>query len=194
MDKFRFTVLLGESCHERTYSNEELKFLTGSGVPELIEFRKLIGLWDNFRVATGMNSNAWTVKDRVQLLEATRALSHRMEVESELFAITFSLKCPGSLSRGSSKCWIQFTDEKSGHLLAYHPGQLYFEWREDPMADHEIYDVRQQAIKDGEICGARIYTKPNSIRWPHFLSELATFLQSSDIAEARIRHDAAPKA
>jgi hypothetical protein len=194
MDRYRFTVSLGESVHERTYSTEELNFLTGSGVPELIEFRGAIGLWDNFRVATGMDALAWTVKDRAALLRSTLSLLSRMETERELFAVTYSLKCPGSLSRSSSKCWVQFSDVKSGHLLARHPGQLYFEWREDPMADHEIYDLRAQAIKDGAVCGARVYTKPNSIRWQLFLSELAAFLEASDIPDAKIRHDSAPKA
>lgn len=170
-----------------------MNFITGSGIPELITFRRLIGLWDNFRVATGMNTLAWTVKGREALLHSTLALLKRMEAERELIALTYRLKCPGALSRSSSKCWVQFNEAKSGHLLARHPGQLYFQWRDDPMADHEIYDLRSQALEEGVVCGARVFTKPNSIRWHHFLSDLAAFLQVCDVPEARVRHDGAPK-
>ena len=193
MDRYRFTVAVGERTHECTYSTEEMNFLCGSGVPELIEFRRQIGLWDNFRVATGMNTSAWTVKEREALLSSTLALLQRMKSEKGLFALTYKLKCPGSLSRASSKCWVQFNETKAGHLLASHPGQLYFQWRDDPMADHEIYDLRAQALEEGSVCGARVFTKPNTIRWPNFLSSLSAFLQECDGSEARIRHDGAPK-
>ena len=193
MDRYRFTVAVGEETHECTYSTEEMNFLCGSGVPELITFRRQIGLWDNFRVATGMNTLAWTAKNKEALLSSTLALQQRMEAEKELFALTYKLKCAGSLSRGSSKCWVQFNEAKAGHLLAGHPGQLYFQWRDDPMADHEIYDLRAQAIEEGAVCGARVFTKPNSIRWPQFLLSLAAFLQDGNGSEARIRHDGAPK-
>lgn len=193
MDKYRFTVALDEEIHERPYSNEELKFLDGSGVPELIEFRRLLGLRDNFRVSTGMNVTAWTVKNREALLAATVALLRRMETEAELFGLTFKLSCPGSLSRGSSKCWIELTPGKAGHLLARHPGQLYFHWKETPMSEPEIVDLRAQALETGSICGARVYSKPNELRWTQFLRELASFLQNGKSAEVRIRHDFAPK-
>ena len=193
MDRYRFTVAIGEESHKCNYSTEEMNFLCGSGVPELIMFRRQVGLWDNFRVATGMDTQAWTVKVRESLLSSTLALLQRMEAEKELFALTYKLQCPGSLSRSASKCWVQFNETKAGHLLARHPGQLYFQWRNDPMADHEIYDLRAQALREGAVCGARVFTKPNTIRWQSFLSSLSVFLQECDGPEARIRHDGVPK-
>ncbi|RUL77514.1 hypothetical protein [Dyella choica] len=185
MDQYQFTVSAGELIHVRTYSTEELSFLTGHGAPEITAFRVAIGLWDNFSVARGMDENAQTVKSREMLLAATSELLHRLEQERELFSHSYKLKCPDSRSRGSMKCWIELKSGETGFLMARHAGQLYFEHKE---AGPKIIDMRALSSLDTATGETRIFRKRNELRWPLFLQDLEVFLKSLMVSEVSISH------
>lgn len=185
MDKYQFTVSAGELIHVRAYSTEELSFLTGNGAPQITAFRAAIGLWDNFSVARGMDENARTVKSRQSLLAATCALLHRLEEEHELYSYNYRLKCPGSRSRSSTKCWIGLESGAAGFLMARHAGQLYFENKD---AGAKIIDMRALSTLDTVSGEARIFRKRNELRWPLFLRELERFLKEGLETEVSISH------
>jgi hypothetical protein len=186
VDRYRFTVAAGDSRHLQPYSNEELKFLTGNGAAEITQFRRDIGLWDNFSVSRGMDGSAWTTKSREALLATTSALLLRVEAERDLFSFNYKLRCPSSLSRSSSKCWAVLEDGSSGALLARHAGQLYLECQ-GPVP--KIIDMRRFSQFENEQGLGRIYKKANELRWASFLAALESFLQSSTSATVQIRHD-----
>jgi hypothetical protein len=186
VDKYRFTVAAGESKHLQPYSNEELKFLTGDGAPEITAFRREIGLWDNFSVSRGMDGKAWTSKARKSLLPSTSALRHLLESQSELFANSYKLRCPSSLSRGSSRCRAVLASGEAGVLNARHAGQLYLEC-EAPST--RIIDMRNAVDFENEQGHGRIYRKGNFLRWTEFLATLEQFLEESSVVEVSIRHD-----
>jgi hypothetical protein len=186
VDKYRFTVAAGEAKHLQPYSSEELKFLTGDGAPEISEFRRLLGLWDNFSVSRGMDGNAWTAKSRESLLLSTSALRRLIESQREQFANNYKLRCPSSLSRGSSRCRAVLRTGEAGVLNARHSGQLYLEC-EGPSA--RVIDMRDAADFENEQGQGRIYRKRNSLRWIDFLVSLELFLDASSVAEVSIRHD-----
>jgi hypothetical protein len=186
LDKYRFAVAAGEQLFVQPYSSEELKFLTGNGCLEIPAFRSSLGLRDNFSVSKGMNTQAWTTRDRVALLTSTLALRDRIRNEQDLFANNYSFREPGSRNRSSNKCWIGIESGEVGFLMARHSGQLYFDVKQP---DQKIIDVRAHvslATIDGIV---RLYRKPNELRWLHFLNALIDFLASSKESNVAIRHD-----
>ena len=186
MDKYRFTVAAGELKHLQPYSNEELNFLTGDGAQEITHFRGEIGLWDNFSVSRGMDRNTWTTKSLESFLAATSALRSRVAAEHELFSFNYKLRCPSSLSRGSSKCRAVLKTGESGVLMARHAGQLYLECENAP---GKIIDMRSADGFENEQGLGRIYRKRNTLRWEEFLVSLEVFLSTCSGPQIAIRHD-----
>lgn len=189
MDKYRFTVKTDKAAFSQQYSNEELKFLTGNGCPEIPAFRSALGLWDNFRVSKGMDTKAWTTKDRQALAAATLALRDRLLHEWGLFSKNYAFRAPGSRSRSSTKCWIGLESGEAGFLMARHAGQLYFDVRQP---EHQVIDLRKHDSLPTVDGIAHLYRKPNGLRWPQFFEALADFLINLQDPQVRIRHDLAP--
>ncbi|HWX66282.1 MAG TPA: hypothetical protein VNZ27_07580 [Rhodanobacter sp.] len=186
MDKYKFTVKADKASFSQRYSNEELKFLTGDGCPEIPAFRSALGLWDNFRVSTGMDTKAWVTKDRQALTVATLALRDRVLNEWDLFSKNYSFKAPGSRSRSGTKCWIGFSSGEVGFLMARHSGQLYFDVAQP---ERQIIDLRKHDSLPTVDGIAYLYRKPNGLRWPQFFDALAGFLVDLQEPQVRIRHD-----
>lgn len=186
MDKYRFTVKAGKASFSQRYSSEELKFLTGNGCPEIPAFRSALGLWDNFRVSTGMDTKAWATRDRRALTAATLALRDRLLSEWDLFSKNYAFKAPGLRSRSSTKCWIGFESGEAGFLMARHSGQLYFDVKQP---ERRIIDVRRHDALPTVDGIAHVYRKPNGLRWPQFFDALADFLLGLPDPQVRIRHD-----
>lgn len=186
MDKYAFTIDADESTFTLPYSRHELTFLGGKGGAQIAAFRAAVGLWDNFRVATGMNTGAWTTKNRADLLTATIGLGERLGSQWELYSQDYWYQLPGSGSRSRRMCPVDLETGTRGYLYARYPGQLYVDATD---SGHGIVDLRTKdsflAVSIGTI---RIYRKRNDLRWPSLLQRLADFLQRSDGASIRIRH------
>lgn len=69
--------------------------------------------------------------------------------------------------------------------MARHAGQLYFE-NKDPAS--KIVDMRAVSSLDTATGEARIFRKPNELRWPVFLLDLEIFLRSLVVSEVSISH------
>src|SRR6266404_2321014 len=86
MKEYCFTV----ECERRTltvrYNSRELTFIVLGKplLPAAEDFKKAVGLWDNFAVAHGMNTKAWTIKSRAELIRAAEHLELAIEVDRDL--------------------------------------------------------------------------------------------------------------
>jgi hypothetical protein len=190
LDKYEFAVRSGDELFTQPYSKDELHFLTGDGCPEITAFRSALGVWDNFRVATGMNAETWTTKNREFLLRSAIALRDRMEREKELFSQDYSFRAPGTRSRCNTKRWIGFESGDLGFLIARHRGQLYFDVKQP---EPKVIDFRALDEFDTVDGSFRIYRTPNELRWLQFLQRLAEFLSAAEGSEVDVRHGYAAK-
>lgn len=190
MDKYRFAVRSGDELFVQAYSRDELHFLTGDGCPEITAFRSALGLWDNFRVATGMHTETWTIKNREVLLKAAATLRDRMEREKELFSRDYSFRAPGTRSKCNTKSWTGLESGESGFMVARHRGQLYLDVKQPEQRVIDFRALDEVDTMDGRF---RIYRKPNALRWQQFLQRLTGFLSALESGEVDILHGYAPR-
>lgn len=85
-------------------------------------------MYDNFTVAQGQNTGAWTTKSRVRLLEVSKRLLERVRLDRNY--IGYDYQC-GVTSEGRSRhSGRGFGVRLPGRdaFIWLHPGQIYMEF------------------------------------------------------------------
>ncbi len=86
MKEYCFTV----KCEQRTitvrYNSRELTFIVLGMplIPAAEDFKRAVGLCDNFSVAHGMDTKAWATKSRLELLRAAEHFEQAIKADREL--------------------------------------------------------------------------------------------------------------
>lgn len=196
MKEYCFTV----ECEQRTlttrYGSRELTFIVLGNplIPAAEEFKKAVGLWDNFSIARGMNAKAWTTKSREELQRAVQRFQQAIEADHELLRYDYQWGLSSTPKRrNSAPGGVGNVDGKSGLVSARHPGQLYLELREvSPEGKWEIVEIRDlrkgPPVVTDELATIKVYRRRNKIDWTPKLAQLAEFLQSCYADSVRIRH------
>jgi hypothetical protein len=196
MREYCFTV----ECEQRTltirYSSRELTFIVLGNplVPAAEDFKRAVGLWDNFSVAHGMDTKAWTAKFRSELLRAAECLQQAIEADREL--LQYDYQYGFSLipkRRNSAAMSVRSLGGQSALISAKHPGQLYFQLLEKgPDGEGrvvETIDLRKgPPVMVEELGTITVYRRRNKIDWEPKLSRLTEFLQAFQSEGLRIRH------
>jgi hypothetical protein len=196
MKAYCFTV----ECEQRTltvrYNSRELTFIVRGKplIPAAEEFKKAVGLWDNFSVAHGMDTKAWTIKSRSELLRAVEHFEQAIEADRELLKYDYQYgfsSIPNQ--KNSAMGGAGNVGGKMATISAKHPGQLYLELREKGEDGKwkvvETRDLRKgPPVVTDEFGTIKVYRRRNKLDWKPKLSQLAEFLRSSHSESVRIRH------
>jgi hypothetical protein len=196
MKQYCFTV----ECEHRTirvrYNSRELTFIVLGKplVPAAEDFKKALGLWDNFSVARGMDTKAWTTKSRSELLRAAEQFQQAIEADHELLQYDYQYgfsTVPNQ--RNSAAGGAGNVGGRSAIISAKHPGQLYLQlWEQGPDGKGRIVETKDlrkgPPVMTDELGIIKVYRRKNKVDWKPKLSQLIEFLQASQSENIRIRH------
>jgi len=162
-------------------------------IPAAEDFKKAVGLWDNFSVARGMDTKAWATKPRLELLRAAEHFEQAIKADRELLQYDYQYgfssipNQKNSAAGGAGK-----VDGKDTMISAKHPGQLYLSlWGKGPDGKGRIVETRD--LRKGppvvtELGTSKVYRRKNKVDWEPKLSRLVEFLQRSKSELVHIRH------
>ncbi len=195
MKEYCFTV----ECEQRTckvrYNSRELTFIVLGDplIPTAVEFKRAVGLWDNFIVAHGMDTKAWTVKSRSELTRATEQLEQAIEADRELLQYDYQYGFSSLPKQKNSAAMGVNVGGKGGIISAKHPGQLYLElWGKGPDGKGRIVETRDMRkgppVVTDELGTIRVFRRKNKVDWKPKLLQLLEFLRASHSDSIRIRH------
>lgn len=196
MKEYCFTV----ECEQRTmtvrYNSRELTFIVLGNplIPAAEDFKKAVGLWDNFSVAHGMNAEAWTTKSQLQLLRATERFQQTIEADRELLQYDYQYgfsSIPNQ--RNSAAMGAGNVGGRSATISAKHPGQLYLQlWDEGPDGKGRIVETRDlrkgPPVMTDDLGTIKVYRRKNKVDWKPKLSQLIEFLRANHSETVHIRH------
>lgn len=193
MKEYCFTVECDSQTHTTVWVTREYKYLVGNQCPEGGEFIQALGMWDNFTVAGGQNTEAWTRKSRARLLKASENLLERVQQDRDY--INYDYQC-GFTSEGRQRhSGRGFSVRLPGRnaFIWLHPGQIFMEFHERG-ADGKFHvvetiDLRKSGPIQTENKGLlKIYRRSNPINWEVKLPSLIDFLRSYSSEHVRVRH------
>jgi len=154
-------------------------------IPAAEDFKKAVGLWDNFSVARGMDTKAWATKPRLELLRAAEHFEQAIKADRELLQYDYQYgfssipNQKNSAAGGAGK-----VDGKDTMISAKHSGQLYLSlWGKGPDGN-----LRKGPPVLTELGTIKVYRRKNKVDWEPKLSRLVEFLQSSKSEHVHIRH------
>jgi hypothetical protein len=163
-------------------------------LPAAEDFKKAVGLWDNFTVAHGMDSKAWTIKSRAELIRAVEHLEMGIEADQELPRYDYQYGfCSIPKQKNSAKMGVGRVAGKSTAISAKHPGQLYLELREKaPEGTWRVIATREvrkgPPVVTDELGTIKVFCRKSEIDWKAKLSQLLEFLRAGHSDSIRIRH------
>jgi hypothetical protein len=193
MKEFCFTVECNSKTHNTVWVTREFKYLVGKQCPEGAEFIQAVGLWDNFTVANGQNTAAWTTKPRVRLLEASKRLLERVQQDREYVGYDYQCGFTAEGRRRYSGRGFGVRLPGRNGSVSLHPGQIYMEFHErGPDGKFhvvETVDLRKSGPVETESQGLlKVYKRSNPINWEHKLPALIEFLGRCSSEFVRVRH------
>src|SRR5215813_15531546 len=83
MKEYFFTIECESKTLTTAWVTREFKYLIGEQCPEGTEFIQALGMWDNFSVARGQDTKAWTEKPRERLIKAIESLLQRVHQDRD---------------------------------------------------------------------------------------------------------------
>jgi hypothetical protein len=177
------TIKAGEREFSVSYTSRELKFLGGPLLPAGSHFTQSIEMWDNFTVAKGQDTSAWTIKRRTDVLAVARDLLTNIKEASDLFAYDYQYGFSSSSKIRNTGGTTVTVNGTSGIIDARQPGQIYFR-----DIDGGVVDLRL-----GEPCETnhgtlKIHRRRNAIDWLPKLQSLIDFLENLKAETVEIRH------
>lgn len=196
MREYCFTV----ECEQRTlavrYNSRELTFIVLGNplLPTADDFKRAVGLWDNFSVANGMDTKAWTTKSRSELLRAAERFRQALEADGELLQYDYQYGFSSiPKQRNSAAMGVGTINGKGAVISAKHPGQLYLEiWEQGPEGKGRIVETKDlrkgPPVAIDKLGSIKVYRRKNKVDWKPKLSRLIVFLQTSQLESVRIRH------
>lgn len=193
MKEYCFTVECDSETHTTVWVTREHKYLVGRQCPEGQEFIQALGMWDNFSVAHGQNTAAWTSKSRLRLMNAAKKLLERVRIDRDY--INFDYSC-GFSSQGKRRhSGRGFGVRLPGRdaFIWLHSGQIFMEFREQGSDGKfhvvETVDLRRSGPIQTENLGLlKVYRRANPIGWEQKLPPLIDFLGARSGEFVRVRH------
>lgn len=188
--------------HTLVYTRREKYLLGGPFLLEGERFLGAIGLMDNFTVAEGQNTKAWTTKPKDEILRSSEALRDRVERDAELlqFDYKFSLAPtkprPGGGAIGGLRLLeppFPWECDLRASISAMHPGQLNLTLMEvfengtgRDLGTIDFRKARPVATDRGLLHVHRV--ERALPRWSELLSELIEVLSSWSSELVEVRH------
>lgn len=194
MKEYCFTVDCDSQTITVTWVTREFKYLIGKQCPEGSEFIQALGMWDNFSVARGQNTEAWTTKPRIRLLSAAKNLLERVRQDRDY--INYDYQCGFSAegkTRHSGRGFGVGLPGGIGAMVSLYPGQIFMDIGKQG-ADGKYYsgetlDLRRSGpIQTADKGLLKVYKRFNPINWEQKLPFLIDFLTSCSCENVRIRH------
>ena len=195
-------------AHTLVYTRRESNLLAGPFLPEGARFFGAIGLMDNFTVAGGQNTKAWTKKPKDEIIWSSEALRDRVEQDAQLlrFDYKFSLAPTEPRPEGGAIGGLRFLEplfpfqcDLTASISAMHPGQLNLTLMEvlengtgRDLGTIDFRKARPIATDRGLLRVHRV--KRPEPRWSELLPELIEVLSSwsSELVEVRHHYDQSP--
>jgi hypothetical protein len=199
MKQYCFTVECDAQTHTTTWVTREFKYLVGKQCPEGSEFIQALGMFDDFSVAKGQDSKAWTTKSRVRILEAGKRLLERVRQDRDY--VGYDYQCGFSAEGRHRHSGRGFGVRLPGRdaLIWLHPGQIYMEFHERGQDGKfhvvETVDLRTSGPMQTESQGLlKVYKRSNPINWEQKLPSLIDFLggHSGEIVRVRYHYPEEP--
>jgi|SRR6266850_4078093 len=198
MKEYCFTV----DCDSRTITviwvTREFKYLIGKQCPEGSEFIQALGMWDNFSVARGQNTEAWTTTSRIRLLSAARKLLERVSQDRDY--VNYDYQCGFSAEVKTRHSGRGFGVGLPGGVSAtvwLSPGQIMMDIHKQG-TDGKYYaaetlDLRRSGpIQTADKGLLKVYKRFNPVNWEQKLPSLIDFLGNCSCENIRIRHHYPP--
>lgn len=190
---YAFTLRDGTREARGTYAQRDLRFLGGPLLPEAGPFVRAFGLWDNFRVATGMDTRAWTTRPVAPLRVAAGALLARLMRDADVLGFDYQFAFPEKgMPKGSGAASGFTAFERHGLVEASVPGQLYMTFgtpsADGTFRDDDIRDLRREASVPTSWGPLTVHRRAKPIAWLTTLPAVIAFLEATSAAEVQARH------
>lgn len=192
-EQYALTLRDGVRQMRESYAQRDLRFLGGPLLPEAGPFVQALGLWDNFRVATGMDTRAWTTKPVAPLLAATRALLTRLVRDADVLAFDYQFAFPEKgIPKGSGAASGFAALGRYGVVSARVPGQLYMAFgtptSDGTYGEGDVWDLRRETSVVTSWGALKIHRRSKPIAWLAKLPPLISFLEGTSVADVQVRH------
>jgi len=193
MKEYHFTVECDSHTHTTAWVTREHKYLVGAQCPEGDEFVIALGMFDNFSVSRGQDTNAWTEKPRLRLLTASEKLLERVQVDRDYIGYDYQVGFSAEgKTRHSGRGFGVSLPGRDGFIWL-HPGQIYMDFSERG-SDGKFHVVetidlrRSEPIETASQGLLKVYKRSNPIHWEQKLPPLIEFLSSHSCEFVRVRH------
>jgi hypothetical protein len=185
-----FTIEGQEQALTIRYSHREAKCLGGPLLPSGKKFEGALGLGDNFSVAKGMDTQAWTVKPRIPLLRAAEELLAALQADREFFRYDYQYSfssIPKQKNTGGTGIVV---NGRAGHIDARRPGQVFIRFVDSHSRAGEgaVLDLRKGTQVETPLGLLKIHRRKNTLDWEPKLAKLVEYLRSLTEETVRIRH------
>ena len=190
MSDYCFTIESDDRALKVRYSHRELKCLGGPLLPSGQAFKGALGLWDNFSVANGMDTEAWTIKPRISLLQAAQELLVAWETDRELFQYDYQYSFSTNPKQKNTAGMGIIVEGRTGIIDARRPGQIFIRFVDQQNKGNEkvVLDLRKCGAVETSIGILKIHRRANKLDWEPKLTRLIEFLSSLSADTVRIRH------
>ena len=189
MSDLCFTIEGDQKACRLSYSHREAKCLGGPLIPSGKAFEAALGLWDNFSVASGMNTQAWTVKPRIPLLRAAEDLLAALQTDRELFRYDYRYSFSSIPKQRNTGGRGIVVDGRGGIVDARRPGQAYIRFVEHAEGDvGAVLDLRKCEPIETSLGTLKLHRGKNKLNWEPKLTHLIEFLRLLRSDTVRIRH------
>lgn len=193
MKEYCFTVECESRSHTTVWVTREFKYLVGDQCPEGSEFIQALGMWDNFSVAGGQNTQAWTEKSRERLIAASERLLERVRLDREYIHFDYQVGFAAEGRRRHSGRGFGVRLPGGNVSIRLHPGQAYMQFHERG-SDGKFHVVRTTDLRKSDPIQTedkglmKVYRRRNPLNWEEKLPLLIGFLLRCSAEFVRIRH------
>jgi len=192
-ERYAFTLRDGARLARGSYAQRDLRFLGGPLLPEAGAFVQAFGLWDNFQVGTGMDTEAWTTKPVAPLLAAGKRLFARLVQDSDVLAFDYQFAFPEKgMPKGSGAASGFTAYGRHALVQADVPGQLYMTFAtpasDGTFQERDLQDLRRESSVPTSWGPLKVHRRTKPIAWLPKLPPVIAFLEAIHGPEVQIRH------
>ena len=189
-DSYKMTFYPKGREFEFTYSSRVLNFFGAmDDIADISQFVKGVGIWENFSVARGMDTDAVCKRKRRDVIASIDCLLSMLSTDEELYTYNYEYKAYNE--RYSKKSWSHCNiSGKKGGLEVY-TGLLYFKY----YSNGRRLDLRQKSSfetvspnNSNTVSEVIIGKRKNHCRLLEKISDLKDLVSKSDGKEIAIRH------
>jgi hypothetical protein len=172
------------------YSHREAKCLGGPLLPSGKKFSATLGLWDNFSVAKGIDTQAWATKPLAPLLGAAEELLAALEIDSEFFRYDYQYSVSSNPKQKNTGGMGITVNGRAGTIDARRPGQVFIRFTSSNLEEHrdDVLDLRKCVPVETPLGAIKIHRRKNQLDWQPKLENLIKFLRLLRVESVRIRH------